>query len=240
LILAVDDDVLTCRLMEALLGSVGYEVISVHSARDALSEVQKRVPDLVLLDVQLPDLDGFTLMRQLKQAYRHLAVIMLTARAEVQDRLTGFQAGADDYVVKPFEPAELVARVNAVIRRATRHARELLSDVITENGLTLNVSALKVELPDGRQVLLTPTETRILHRLMANPNHVISRDNLAAYAAGYAGDTSDSHTNVYIGRIRNKLSDDPNNPRYIETVRGSGYRFLAPDSTTSLARKPPA
>jgi len=154
---------------------------------------------------------------------------MLTARAEMQDKLTGLESGADDYVVKPFEPAELVARVKSVLRRANRQLAATMDMLIVENGIELNIPDLTAKLPSGEKVTLTPMEMRILQRLMSSPNRVVSRDDLAMYAAGYVADTSSNQIDVYIGRIRKKLGDDPNDPKYIATIRGSGYKFLSPD-----------
>ncbi|MDQ3856055.1 MAG: response regulator transcription factor [Chloroflexota bacterium] len=227
-VLAVDDDPLTCRLIQFLLTSQGYEVGIANDPVVALRQIDQRLPDLVLLDLQLPKMDGFTLMRQLKRDYQDVSVIMLTARAEMQDRLAGLEAGADDYVVKPFEPAELLARVKAVLRRAKRQLSANLDSVVVENGLRLDVHNLTVTTSSGESVSLTPTETRILHRLMANANHVISREDLTAFAVGYGADTSNNQIDVYIGRIRRKIRDNLSHPRYIATVRGSGYKFLSP------------
>lgn len=233
LIIVVDDDPLTCRMIEFLLGSQGYAVTALNEAPPALQQIEHKLPDLVLLDVQLPRMDGFTAMRHLKQQYPNLPVIMLTARAEMQDRLSGLEAGADDYIVKPFEPAELLARVKAVLRRAKRNISTAADGVIAENGIRLDVHNLAATIPGGDIIPLTPTETRILHRLMANPNHVISREDLTAFAVGYGADTSNNQIDVYVGRIRRKIKDDLNNPQYIVTVRGSGYKFLSPARLTS-------
>lgn len=228
LVLAVDDDPLTCRMIEFLLTSQGYNVVTAHDPHSGLTQIEGKAPDLVLLDVQLPKVDGFTLMRHLKREHQNLPVIMLTARAEMQDRLTGLEAGADDYITKPFEPAELLARVKAVLRRSKRNVAASMDSTVYENGVRLDVHSLSATLPEGEVVALTPTETRILHRLMANPNAVVGRDDLTAFAVGYVADTSNNQIDVYIGRIRRKLHDDPSNPKYIVTVRGSGYKFVSP------------
>ncbi len=229
-ILAVDDDPLTCRLLQFLLTSQGsYEVDVANEPVSALAQIEARVPDLVLLDLQLPRIDGFAVMRRLKLEHPDLPVIMLTARAEMQDRLAGLEAGADDYVVKPFEPAELLARVRAVLRRTHRLKQRATGGVIVENGVQFEVDNLTVVTVAGVVVSLTPTEGRILHKLMANPNHVVSRSDLTSYAVGYGADTSNNHIDVYIGRLRRKLGDNQGEPRYIATVRGSGYKFLAPN-----------
>ncbi len=227
LILVVDDDVLTCRMIEFLLDHQNYKVITANDPHVALSQIRSQSPDLVLLDVQLPKIDGFTLMRHIKKENQNLPVIMLTARAEMQDRLAGFEVGADDYVVKPFEPAELLARIKAVLSRYRRRAVASTDATINVNGVKLDLTSLSVTLPDGRHIALTPTETRILHRLMASPDRVVSRDDLAAFAVGYLADVSNNQIDVYIGRIRRKLGDDPNDPKYLLTVRSRGYKFIA-------------
>jgi DNA-binding response OmpR family regulator len=226
LVLAVDDDALTCRLIEFLLRTHGYSVITSGDPEAALEQIRQRPPDLVLLDVQLPRVDGFSLMRHLKSEHGNMPVIMLTARAEMQDRLTGLEAGADDYVVKPFEPAELLARVKAVLRRSQRQPTREPQAHLVQDGFALDLKGLSVTLPDGRLVALTPTEARILHRLMATPNHVVSREDLATFASGYIGDASNNQIDVYVGRIRRKLGEDVASPHHIRTVRGSGYKFV--------------
>lgn len=231
-VLAVEDDPLTSRMVEFLLQGEGYNVAITGDPQHALAQIESEVPDLVLLDVQLPRMDGITLMRHLKQRYRNLPVIMLTARGETTDRVNGLRAGADDYVVKPFEPAELLARVNAVLRRSSRQLSAMMDNMVEENGLRLDVQGHTVTVPGGDVVMLTPMETRIMHRLMASPNRVISRDSLTAFAIKYVDDGSNNRIDVYIGRIRRKIGDDPQNPRYIVTVRGSGYKFLSPNATT--------
>lgn len=231
LVLAVDDDALTCRLIEFLLRGQGYNVVTTPDPLAAAHLMERRTPDLVLLDVQLPHVDGFTLMRRFKVQYEDVPVIMLTARAEMRDRLTGLESGADDYITKPFEPAELLARVKAVLRRARRRAAPHAPDGVVAGELKLDVQGLSVTLPDGRAVALTPTETRILHRLMVTPNHVVSRDDLTNYASGYVADTTNNQIDVYVGRLRRKLGDDPTSPRFIRTVRGSGYAFVATETT---------
>lgn len=229
-VLAVDDDPLTCRLIEFLLRSHGYDVATTGDPQVALGQIERRTPDLVLLDVQLPRVDGFTLMRRLKTEYAGVPVIMLTARAEMADRLTGLEAGADDYVTKPFEPAELLARVKAVLRRSQRQNAAEPDGLLERGGLRLDVRGLTVTLPDGRCIALTPTEARILHRLMSVPDRVVSREDLTNFASGFIADTSNNQIDVYVGRIRRKLGDEASEPRYIRTVRGSGYRFIATEA----------
>lgn len=227
MVLAVDDDALTCRLIEFLLRSHGYNVLTTGDPEVALAHIERRAPDLVLLDVQLPRVDGYAVMRRLKMQHERVPVIMLTARAEMQDRLTGLEAGADDYVTKPFEPAELLARVKAVLRRTQRRAVGVAPEpYLREGGIGLNVRGLCATLPDGASVALTPTETRILQRLMATPGLVVTREELINFAGGYVADTSNNQVDVYVGRLRRKLGDDSAKPRYIRTIRGSGYSFI--------------
>ncbi len=233
-VLAVDDDPLTCRLIEFLLRSNGYTVLTTGDPVAAIAQIERQLPDLVLLDVQLPRRDGFSIMRQLKAEYAQLPVIMLTARAEMPDRIAGLDAGADDYVTKPFEPAELLARVRAVLRRTQRRLLLEPEAPVSVGGIQLDIRALTVTLPHGERVAVTPTEARILHRLMATPGHVVTREDLTNFAGGYLADTSNNHIDVYVGRIRRKLGDDPTSPRYIRTVRGSGYSFTPSDEDEDL------
>ena len=235
-ILVVDDDPLTCRLIEYLLGSQDYEVKTTTDPQEAQRLIQRRMPDLVLLDVQLPKLDGLALMRRLKHEHQGLPIVMVTAKAEMRDRLAGLEGGADDYVVKPFEPAELLARVKAVLRRSKRVLVASTEQVLTEHGIKLDMQGLTVTTPEGEAVRLTPTEARILHKLMLNRNRVVSREELTEYAVGEGADTSGNHIDVYIGRLRRKLGDGAEAPRYIATVRGGGYRF---HSTASAGARVP-
>ncbi len=230
LVLVVDDDPLMCRLVEVLLETQGHSVVTAGHYEAAMTAIRVRVPDLILLDVQLPSIDGFTIMRQLKRQYDAVPIIMLTARAEMQDRLLGLDTGADDYVVKPFEPAELLARVKAVLRRSKKHLTYATDLVVERGGLRLDVPGMTVTTPAGQSALLTPTETRIMHRLMSRPDYVISREELTTFAIGAGADTTTNHIDVYIGRIRKKIADDPNKPRYILTIRGSGYKFQSSSS----------
>ncbi len=236
-VLVVDDDVLMCRLVEVLLETQGHSVVTAGDYDAAMAAIRTRVPDLILLDVQLPSIDGFTMMRQLKRQYDAVPIIMLTARAEMQDRLMGLETGADDYVVKPFEPAELLARVKAVLRRSKKHLTYATDLLIERGGLRLDVPGMTVTNEAGQSALLTPTETRILHRMMSRAGYVISREELTSFAIGAGADTTTNHIDVYIGRIRKKIGDDPNKPRHILTVRGSGYKFQSLDN--DLEAMPP-
>ncbi|MBA2363924.1 MAG: response regulator transcription factor [Chloroflexia bacterium] len=229
-VLVVDDDPLMCRLVEVLLETQGHSVVTAGDYESAMAAIRARIPDLILLDVQLPSIDGFTIMRQLKRLYDAVPIIMLTARAEMQDRLMGLETGADDYVVKPFEPAELLARVKAVLRRSKKHLTYATDLVVERGGLRLDVPGMTVTNSTGQSALLTPTETRILHRLMSRPDYVISREELTSFAIGAGADTTTNHIDVYIGRIRKKIGDDTNKPRHILTVRGSGYKFQSSES----------
>lgn len=225
-VLTIDDDHLTCRMIQFLLEGEGFEVLMASDPQEASAHLAKVTPDLVLLDVQLPQANGFDILKRLKGHYRNLPVIMLTAKAEMPDRLAGFEGGADDYVIKPFEPAELLARVRAVLRRFGRQAlQQQRDDSVTESGVHLDIHALQLTMPNERTIELTRTETRILQKLMSNANHIISREALTDFAVGQNADTSHNQIDVYIARLRRKMQEDSTLPQYIITVRGSGYKF---------------
>lgn len=226
-VLTIDDDPYTCRLVEFLLHSNGYRVLTAFKPADALRCLESSLPQLVLLDVELPEADGLSLLRRLKRDYPSLPVILLSARAEAPSRLAGFDAGADDYIVKPFEPAELLARVQAVLRRSMGLSAPTAPSTIEESGVALDLRSLTVTLPSGGAAVLTPTEARMLHRLMSSPGRVVSTDELAASATGHPSEASSNNLHVYIGRLRRKLGGQAPGGDRIVTVRGSGYRFIA-------------
>jgi len=228
-VLVVDDDPLISKMVKFLLTEEGYEVATSSSAQAAFALVEKRQPDLFILDVMMPQMDGFEVCKRLRSVSSDAAILFLTARAEMNDKLSGLQIGADDYLVKPFEPAELVARVKALMRRYQR-TREVPHEANIKIGnVELQVSDLKLIITDktgGRAVGLTPTEMKLLRSLMINAGRVVSRDTLLDAIWGYGVSAGDSQIiDVYVRRIRKKIEVDPSDPRFIESVRGSGYKF---------------
>jgi DNA-binding response OmpR family regulator len=224
-ILVVDDDPIGSRMMQFLLGEEGYAVDTVDNSRGALALVEKQTPDLVLLDVNLPQTSGFDLYRRLREMDYDIPVIFVTAKGELEDRLQGLRMGADDYIAKPFQPAELLARVEAVLRRY-RKVGSPGAQVLRTAGVEINISELRVTLPDRRNIFLTPTEMKVLLQLAQRAGQIVSRDELLANVWGeqYAGESN--IVDVYIRRLRRKIERDASNPVYIQAARGLGYRFV--------------
>jgi DNA-binding response OmpR family regulator len=224
-ILVVDDDPIGSRMMQFLLGEEGYQVDAVDGPRGALALVEKQTPDLLLLDVNMPQTNGFELYRRLRDMDYDIPVIFVTAKGELEDRLQGLRMGADDYITKPFQPAELLARVEAVLRRY-RKSGPTGAQVVRGGGVEINTSELRVTLPDRRNIFLTPTEMKVLLQLVQHAGQVVSRDELMSSVWGehYGGESN--IVDVYIRRLRRKIERDPANPGYIQATRGLGYKFV--------------
>lgn len=224
-ILIVDDDLLGSRMMHFLLSEQGYQVETVDNARGALAMVERQPPDLMLLDVNLPQLNGFEIYQRLRERDFDFPVIFVTAKGELEDRLQGLNMGADDYICKPFQPAELTARVEAVMRRFHR-ATTSGQRHVRFGQLEIDVAARQVTLPGRRPAQLTPTELLVLLQLVGRAGEVVSREELMAAVWGehYAGGSN--VVDVYIRRLRRKLEADPTAPAIIQAARGVGYRFM--------------
>jgi two-component system, OmpR family, response regulator ResD len=223
-VLVVDDEPAIGDVLSRYLKRAGYQPTVAGTGRDALASADATRPDLVVLDLMLPDIDGLEVMRRLRRdGGRRAAIILLTARGEESDRIVGLRLGADDYVVKPFSPAELVARVDVVLRRIepTPERRPPLHF----NGLKIDPSARGVTL-DGQPVELTQREFELLLFLADHPGQVFTRDQLMDRVWQYAFCIDTSTVTVHIRRLRAKLEPDPTRPRFIETVWGVGYRFV--------------
>lgn len=220
-ILIIDDDVNLNSLLTEYLQKFGYKLVSETTAAAGRKRLRRELPDLLILDVMLPDTDGLTLCREFREEY-DLPIIMLTARGEVADRVMGLELGADDYVPKPFEPRELVARIQSVIRRARDRSQ---GEVLVCDGLRLETETRRVEL-DGNDVELTTMEFELLRGLMESRGRVMSRDRLLERLRGIDSDVFDRSIDMLISRLREKLGDDPRQPRFIRTVRMSGYQFV--------------
>ncbi len=222
-ILIVEDDKNTASLIALYLEKEGFRTIIAHDGEEALRLASDSKPIFVVLDLMLPRLDGWEVCRQLRKT-SEVPILILTAREEEVDRVSGLTLGADDYVVKPFSPRELVARVKAILRRAHTRPAEV-SRVLSHGGLVVDLQKRKVTL-QGRRVELTHHEFNLLHALMAAPGKVFTRDELLTrlYPNREAA-VIDRVVDVHIGKIRQKIEKDPANPELILTVRGSGYRF---------------
>ena len=227
-IFLVEDDQDISRLIRFHLEQAGFAVTVFHSATPVLRTAEEEPPALFLLDIMLPGGDGFDLCRRIR-ANRLLAsvpIIFVTAKTEEADRVTGLELGADDYVVKPFSPRELVARVHAALRR---YQRVESTPAVKFDAVEVDSEAMVLKVA-GREVATTTMEFRLLHYLVQHPRLVFSRDQLldAVWGQGYY--VSPRTVDVYVRRIRAKIEQDPDQPRYLKTVRGMGYRFELPSA----------
>ena len=220
-ILVVDDEPEIVRLVRAYLERAGFTVVTASEGREALAVFRHERPNLVVLDLNLPGLDGLDVCRSIRRA-SDVPIIMLTARIEETDRLIGLELGADDYVVKPFSPREIVARVRAVLRRS--EVAPVRPEVVSAAGVTLDLARRAAALA-GQPLDLTTMEFDLLALLGGNPGQVFSRLQLLERVQGDAYEGYERTIDVHIKNLRKKLGDDPQNPRFIETVRGIGYRF---------------
>ncbi len=223
-VLVVDDEPTIVEVVGRYLQRAGYETLEATDGTEAMQVAERGAPDLVVLDVMLPGFDGIEVMRRLhERPGKPVPVILLTARGEESDRLVGLRRGADDYVVKPFSPKELVARVDAVLRRVSPPAEE--AAVPIEVGPLRIDPAMRTVTLDGEEIALTQREFDLLAYLAANPGQVFSRDQLMEAVWDYPSFNDTSTVTVHVRRLRAKLGDDPSQPRFIETVWGVGYRL---------------
>jgi two-component system KDP operon response regulator KdpE len=229
-ILIVDDepDVIESVRLGFTLQWREVDVLGAGSAEAGLDAVERDHPDLVLLDIGLPDLDGFEALRQIR-AFSDVPVVMLTARDDSMDKVKGLELGADDYVTKPFNHLELMARVKAVLRRLEMPAPASRTPSFQAGELEVDFARQEARLR-GDRLDLTPTEYKLLYHLVRNAGHVLQHGTLLAKVWGREYVNEVDYIRVYIRRLREKLGDDPDNPRYIRTERGLGYRFLADGS----------
>jgi DNA-binding response OmpR family regulator len=223
-VLLIDDDEALGALLTEFLGQFGFAVTAVAQPDEGFKALADDPPDIVVLDVMLPDMDGFAVCRKVRATSR-VPIVMLTARGGVMDRIVGLELGADDYLPKPFEPRELVARLQAVLRRGTR----------SETGETVKVGPLEIQWDarttrlDGRPLELTTAEFELLSLLVRNRGRVLTRDRILEATRGLDWESYDRSIDVLVSRLRQKLGDDPRRPVFIKTVRGLGYRFIGGD-----------
>jgi DNA-binding response OmpR family regulator len=220
-VLLIDDDEKLNALLVEYLGRFNFVVRPVVDPEEGLRAFKIDPPDIVILDVMLPDVDGFAVCRKVR-ASSQVPIIMLTARGDVADRIVGLELGADDYVAKPFEPRELMARMQAVLRRSATAAPE---DRIRVGSLEVNWTTLSARL-DGERLSLTPGEFELLGLFVRNRGRVLSRDRILDETRGIDWDAYDRSVDVLVSRLRQKLGDDPKQPAFIRTMRGTGYRFI--------------
>jgi len=221
--LVVDDDIQNAKMTSYLLEEAGYRVFRVHDPSNIMQVIEQHNPDLILLDIMMPKMDGFEVCRQIRRN-SDIPIIFLPARTYLQDRLMGLQIGGDDYLVKPFEPSELLAQVEAVLRR--RNADVLnTSTRLSQGKITLDPVEHKVLFTDGRVVELTPLEFRLLYYLMKNAGRILNVSQILTKVWGYDYEGESNLVAVYIRRLRTKVEEDPDHPRHVITVRNLGYKF---------------
>jgi two-component system, OmpR family, phosphate regulon response regulator OmpR len=227
-VLIIDDDEKLQKLLREYLENNGFRILGLPDGSRVLETIRRESPDLVILDIMLPGKDGLEILKEVRRDF-NLPVIMLTAKGEDTDRIVGLELGGDDYLSKPFNPRELLARIRAVLRRAgegvkggSEAPKRLL---IKSGGLTLNTARQTVS-TEKREMELSTAEYRILEVLMKNPNTVLSRDQLMTLARGRDFMAFDRSIDVHISKLRAKLEPDPHSPRKIKTIWGSGYMFI--------------
>jgi two-component system KDP operon response regulator KdpE len=223
-VLLVDDEP---RLLDAVrmnLEVEGFEVFEAHDGAEALERIRKVLPDLVVLDVMMPRLDGLETLVDLRR-FSNVPVIMLTVKADDSDVVLGLERGADDYVAKPFSQQVLLSRIKAVLRRAEGSAQSTSSEVIVDDNLRIDFDRHEVYVR-GEKVQLRPTEFRLLYHLATNPGVVLSHETLLSRVWGPEYRDASHYVRLYINYLRQKLEADPANPKYILTERGVGYRFV--------------
>ena len=225
-ILIVEDEHAVARGLEYGLEKEGFQVLLAENGEKALDLARTKDPRLILLDIRLPDISGFDICRQLRAEGARMPILMLTARDEAIDKVLGLELGADDYVVKPYDLHELIARIRALLRRAYGELSQAAhGERITFGEIIVDLEQLRVS-RTGQPVFLTPTEFRLLRYLVENARRPISRAALIEAVWGYVGDIgSDRTVDVHIRHLREKLEDDPANPKWIVTMRGIGYKF---------------
>jgi DNA-binding response OmpR family regulator len=223
-ILVVDDEKRIVRFIRLNLEQDGFNVISAFNGSEALEQVRRNLPNLVLLDVMMPDIDGFEVLRKIRLA-SSVPVIMLTAKGEEDDRIKGLELGADDYITKPFSPRELVSRVKAVLRRTETFSGDSTNVIEIDDWLKLDFNRRQIWV-GGKLVQLRPTEYRLLYHLVQNAGWVVTHDQLLIKVWGYEYRDEPHYVRLYINYLRKKIEKDPSNPEYILTERGVGYRFV--------------
>lgn len=225
-LLLVEDDASLVLTLTDLLASKGYQVESVQDGQAALDRASEGGHDLVILDVMLPHKDGFEICRTLRRRGVHTPIIMLTARGQVEDRVSGLKLGADDYLAKPFEPSELLARIEALLRRASSLNTNVKDSTYQFGDVTVDFRSTAVQ-REGKPVEMSAREFELLSYFIQQQGTTVSREELLREVWGYDEATLTRTVDAHIWMLRQKLEQDPQNPRYILTVRGLGYRFVA-------------
>lgn len=224
LILIVEDEKRMARFIRLNLEHDGFQAIEVEKGQRAIEEIRDSMPDLVLLDIMLPDIDGFDVLKMIREV-SDIPVIMLTAKGEEDDRVRGLELGADDYVTKPFSPRELVSRVRAVLRRSETVRGSTHGLIEVDDRLKIDFDRRRVWV-EGEEVKLRPTEYRLLYHLVKNAGWVLTHDQILVKVWGYEYRDEPHYVRLYVNYLRQKIEEDPSNPKYILTERGVGYRFI--------------
>ncbi len=226
-ILIIDDDIKLIELLSEYLGGNQFDVSAIFDGMNAVAEIKKQMPDLIILDYMMPGKDGLEVLRDIR-AHHDLPVIMLTAKGDDTDRIVGLELGADDYLPKPFNPRELLARIKAILRRHVTpfpNSHQNKDLVIRSGDLILNKAAHTIEI-NGNIIDLSTTEFKILEVLMKSPNRVLSRDQIMSMAQGKDFMAFDRSIDIHISKLRSKIETDPALPKRIKTIWGTGYMFV--------------
>lgn len=222
-ILVVDDDPINTKLLKFLLTDEGYQVTAVHSASEALPVVSHEHLDLILLDITMPGMDGLELCRRIRET-SGTPIIFISALSEVKDKVAALRLGGDDYITKPFDPSEVLARTWAALRRTRQLANS--ESLLRSADFVLDAVDNKVTLVrTGKTINLTPIEARLLRYLVSNPGRTLTRDTLVISVWGYDFEGESNQLDVYIKRLRKKIEEQPAEPRLLLTVRGVGYKY---------------
>ena len=224
LILVVDDEPRMARFVRMNLELEGYQVSTVASGMEALNNIREEIPDLVILDIMMPEMDGYETLERIRQV-SNVPVIMLTVKAEEEDKVRGLELGADDYVTKPFSPRELVSRVKAALRRAEMPAPLQKTLLVIDQDLAVDFQRRTV-LVRGKPVKLRPTEYRLLYHLINNAGWVMTHETLLSKVWGYEYRDDTQLLRLYVTYLRQKIESDPSHPKYVFNERGVGYRFV--------------
>ena len=223
-ILVVDDEKGLVKIIRLNLQQDGFEVVEANNGTEAMDKLRTTLPDLILLDVMMPDMDGFTVLKMVREI-GGTPVIMLTAKGEEKDIIKGLELGADDYITKPFSPRELTSRIRAGLRRGSFTKDEESGRIVVDDRLTIDFDRHEVWI-EGELVQLRPTEYRLLYHLVQNAGWVLTHDQILNKVWGYEYENEPHYVRLYINYLRKKLEVDPSNPKYILTERGVGYRFV--------------
>ncbi len=220
----VDDEKRIVSIIRRNLEVDGFDVVEAYNGAQAIDKFRTTLPDLVVLDVMMPDMDGFTVLETIREI-SSTPVIMLTAKGEEEDRVRGLELGADDYVPKPWSSRELTSRIKAVLRRVNSNDDGETGKIVVDDRLTIDFDRHEVWV-EGKQVKLRPTEYRLLYHLVKNAGWVLTHDQILTRVWGYEYQDEPHYVRLYINYLRKKLEKDPANPQYILTERGVGYRFV--------------